>query len=334
MAFLDNSGDIILDAVLTDLGRKRLSEGKFNIFKFALGDEEINYQLWDVTKNYNSDYDLEILQTPVLEAFTSNESLMKSKLLSFARTNILYMPVMKLNSKFDGVKPNATTGGFLLMADRNTIKCNEGQKAEPGYLPGIYKEEDEGRFETKCVNVDQGIDNSDDGRTVLHTMDPSFKETAYLIKMDHRLLRMQVPQSIKNYNTFSPMMREQYLDDDFIATYYVSRGVGGVPIVEPDNKFFRARGLISDRSTESTTEIEAYEMFQGPLGRVLQFVPRVSNEVQFSDSFFTKLGTSGTNLTYRGQTISSYKYIDTTVNVQGMTTGYSIDIPIRIIKKS
>ena len=35
MGFLDNSGDIILDAVLTDLGRKRLAEGngRFNITK-------------------------------------------------------------------------------------------------------------------------------------------------------------------------------------------------------------------------------------------------------------------------------------------------------------
>ena len=35
MAFLDNSGDIILDAVLTDLGRKRLAEGNFRITQFA-----------------------------------------------------------------------------------------------------------------------------------------------------------------------------------------------------------------------------------------------------------------------------------------------------------
>ena len=47
MAFLDNSGDIILDAVLTDLGRLRLAEGKFSIVKFALGDEEINYRLYN-----------------------------------------------------------------------------------------------------------------------------------------------------------------------------------------------------------------------------------------------------------------------------------------------
>ena len=32
MAFLDNSGDIILDAVLTDTGRKRLAAGDLKLF--------------------------------------------------------------------------------------------------------------------------------------------------------------------------------------------------------------------------------------------------------------------------------------------------------------
>ena len=36
MAFLDNSGDIILDAVLTDTGRFRMARGDFRISKFAL----------------------------------------------------------------------------------------------------------------------------------------------------------------------------------------------------------------------------------------------------------------------------------------------------------
>ena len=45
MAFLDNSGDIILDAVLTDLGRERLArgDGSFKITKFAVADDEIDY---------------------------------------------------------------------------------------------------------------------------------------------------------------------------------------------------------------------------------------------------------------------------------------------------
>jgi hypothetical protein len=69
MGFLDNSGDIILDAVLTDTGRMRLAkgDGSFNIVKFALADDEVNYELYNTGHASGSAYyDLEILQTPVL----------------------------------------------------------------------------------------------------------------------------------------------------------------------------------------------------------------------------------------------------------------------------
>ena len=75
MAFLDNSGDIILDAVLTDLGRMKMAEGNFSINKFALADDEIDYTLFDINHVSGSAYhDLKIMQTPVLEAFTNNTS--------------------------------------------------------------------------------------------------------------------------------------------------------------------------------------------------------------------------------------------------------------------
>jgi hypothetical protein len=62
MGFLDNSGDIILDVVLTDLGRQMLAkgDGSFNVTKFALSDDEIDYSLYN--KNHpsgSSYYDLE-----------------------------------------------------------------------------------------------------------------------------------------------------------------------------------------------------------------------------------------------------------------------------------
>ena len=99
MGFLDNSGDIILDAVLTDLGRKRLAEGNgtFKVSKFALSDDEIDYGLYDKNNTSGSAYyDINILQTPVLEAFTNNMSSMKSRLLSIARKDLLYLPVIKI----------------------------------------------------------------------------------------------------------------------------------------------------------------------------------------------------------------------------------------------
>ena len=100
MAFLDNSGDIILDAVLTDAGRKRLArgDGTFKVTKFAFGDDEIDYG------SYNPDhasgsayYDLEILQTPILEAFTNNRSSLKTRLISLTNNNLLFLPVLVLN---------------------------------------------------------------------------------------------------------------------------------------------------------------------------------------------------------------------------------------------
>ena len=49
MAFLDNSGDIILDAVLTDLGREEMAAGDFSVKYFALGDDEIDYSEYATT---------------------------------------------------------------------------------------------------------------------------------------------------------------------------------------------------------------------------------------------------------------------------------------------
>ena len=117
MAFLDNSGDIILDAVLTDLGRKRLAEGNFRITQFALGDDEIDYGLYDKDHPSGSAYyDLEILQTPVFEAFTQTNANINYGLISLASTNILYMPSLKLNDKTSVGNNRILSGGVAYVA--------------------------------------------------------------------------------------------------------------------------------------------------------------------------------------------------------------------------
>ncbi|MFZ9296606.1 MAG: hypothetical protein ACO259_10435, partial [Bacteroidia bacterium] len=100
MAFLDNSGDIILDAVLTELGRKRLAEGNggFNITKFAVADDEIDYRLFNLSNPSGSAYyDLNVNLTPTLEPTTNSNSGLQFKLKTFANPNLLYLPVLKLN---------------------------------------------------------------------------------------------------------------------------------------------------------------------------------------------------------------------------------------------
>ena len=117
MGFLDNSGDIILDAVLTDLGRKRLAEGngRFRVSKFALGDDEIDYGLYDKDNvNGSAYYDINILQTPVLEAFTNNMSSMKSRLMSYSENDLLYLPV---------IVPATTLGGSAFYSGLAELYC-------------------------------------------------------------------------------------------------------------------------------------------------------------------------------------------------------------------
>ena len=96
---------------MTDTGRFRLAkgDGSFKIVKYAFADDEIDYSLY---RNANSSqgahpsgsayYDIQILQSPVLEAFTNNSSFLKSKLLSVGRTNILYLPVLAVAQAAQG----------------------------------------------------------------------------------------------------------------------------------------------------------------------------------------------------------------------------------------
>ena len=50
MGVLDNT-TVTVDAILTKKGRELLAkgQGQFNITKFSLGDDEIDYGLWEST---------------------------------------------------------------------------------------------------------------------------------------------------------------------------------------------------------------------------------------------------------------------------------------------
>ncbi len=68
MGFLDNSS-ITVDAILTKVGRERLSQGAFQVSRFALSDEEIDYTLYDVTHPDGTDsYGVAIENMSLLEA--------------------------------------------------------------------------------------------------------------------------------------------------------------------------------------------------------------------------------------------------------------------------
>ena len=83
MGYLNNSSRV-LDAILTKKGREILSTGgNFTVTQFALGDDEIDYGLWDTTHTKGSDfYGAVIDNLPTLEPFNDPSEIMKYKLVT------------------------------------------------------------------------------------------------------------------------------------------------------------------------------------------------------------------------------------------------------------
>lgn len=90
MGYLNNSS-VTVDAILTTKGRQKLSSGNadgLGVAYFALGDDEVNYDLWNPSHPLGSDYYGIIIENmPVLEASPIPEQNLKSKLLTLPKSS-------------------------------------------------------------------------------------------------------------------------------------------------------------------------------------------------------------------------------------------------------
>ena len=305
MAFLDNSGDIILDAVLTDTGRLRLArgDGSFRIAKFALGDDEIDYGKYDPTNTGGSPYySVEIMKTPIFEAFTNNTSTMQSKLITFTRTNLLYLPIIRLNTLN---KVNATyqsLNTFIVTADNttsNAITDDEGD-VPTGVILG-----DQAVNSANFIRLDQGLDTTKLSAT--NPIDKDLKETQYIIEMDNRF------GTITSFNGVEAV--SSFVDDDNIASYFLSYGA-------------TSANFIADLPRDGATENPTAQVIDGPRGTKLEFKVQTSIDLQGSNYLFTTLGSEGTI----GINAIPVYTLDTVIKVTGATTGYRVDVPVRYVK--
>jgi len=120
MGFLDNTS-ITVDAILTKKGRELLARGQneFRISKFALADDEIDYNLYDTTHpNGSNFYGAVIENMPLLEAFVDENQLLRYKLTTLpketAKLPILEMPNQSMTFNGPGITqaitPNTRNG--------------------------------------------------------------------------------------------------------------------------------------------------------------------------------------------------------------------------------
>jgi len=102
MGFLDHStNNIIVDAVLTDLGRQALANGTFQISQFSLADDEVDYT---IIEKFGRTVGKEkiIKNTPIFEAQTVATLAMKHRLLTLADPTVIYLPTITVSGDVSG----------------------------------------------------------------------------------------------------------------------------------------------------------------------------------------------------------------------------------------
>jgi hypothetical protein len=183
MGFINNTS-YILNAVLTKKGREYLakSDGKFNITKFALADDEVDYTLWDTAHPKGTDYYGAVLEsTPMIEPCVDPEVVMKYKLITLPvgttalpyisnLTPLISNNALKAEYNSEGLPPwtftdsvlNPTTvgadGSFsaekysFLVLNKNVVDIGVGQGDNVNYNVGAIYSEETGRLSKKVIS--------------------------------------------------------------------------------------------------------------------------------------------------------------------------------------
>lgn len=330
MAFLDNSGDIILDAVLTEEGRRRMSTGNFQISKFAFGDDEINYGLYNKSHASGSAYyDLEILQTPIFQANTGINAGINYGLLSFTNTNLLYFPAIRRNTKINLAALLTDKVYYLAVKDGQTYDAlvTGFGGAKGGGNQRVMGEGRHVRGSTAFIILETGLDTSEISATPAnksnYIISQGLQDSSFLVSVDTKFIS----------KVFGPSANSTFSTEPGTGDVAENISLTSAPISIPDpdrldyrkancrainnNVYYRINDQKLDTQTSS---------IKGPRASVLALNFQVK---VIADDVWTKYGKTG-------QTISgpagTYKYIDTTVKVES-TTGLVEQLPIRIIQK-
>jgi len=334
MAFLDNSGDIILDAVLTELGRKRLAEGNggFNITKFAVADDEIDYRLFNLSNPSGSAYyDLNVNLTPTLEPTTNSNSGLQFKLKTFANPNLLYLPVLKLNqSEFvDSVTKstlNTTFNAFVVLVNDTAISSvGNSITTIPGLIDGrrnIATGNGAAAGGTRAVarniRVSQGFDSPEPNVQ---------KELADLQETDFDIyanrLFLDVIDSVGNFSV-SPIVSSTAFNRNQAYNLFSVNST-------TNTDFFRAVNVYNNGATTSAPATSLRASYLSQVGLDLSFSLRISDFLASNPSYyFTTYGrTQGTTIS--GLNSATALHIFTSLRVMGANIGHTIDVPVVLI---
>ena len=161
MGYLDNTS-ITVDAILTKRGRELLSQGglgAFNITQFALGDDEIDYTLFNENHPNGSQFAGEAIENmPLIEAIPDESNIMIHRLITLNQ-GTSKLPSLSLNTSkiilnlggsetitpatlnFNDVASQAEPSGYLFtIADRRLLSSFGGSTQSTANARSAFSE--------------------------------------------------------------------------------------------------------------------------------------------------------------------------------------------------
>jgi len=325
MAFQDSCGTIILDAILTDVGRKRMAQGTFKVTKFALGDDEIDYSLRSTQNQLYKNPRIEAL--PVFEAFNVENAVINYGLTDHIRPDLYYMPDLKTLSDYVDTAASPYQNYYY-------VSVNDETTAKLRTALGEYKYilESNEPAKTKLI-VGSGIQSNDIPSDKLSKerflMNLGLYDSYYLIYSDSRFINniLTAPPQSYIYNDVA---------DNIFSNFGPLRPKAKTSLPAPVAHYdaYRCTGVdneIYPKTTEASTKLLPHS---GSRGTVIGVNVNINEQLRgtsggASAEEFYIFGRRGEVL-FGGT--DKYDYIDTTIYIEGLSSNSKFQAPLRIIR--
>tara|TARA_R110000787_G_scaffold10321_5_gene35109 strand:+ start:2111 stop:3094 length:984 start_codon:yes stop_codon:yes gene_type:complete len=325
VGFQNKAGSIILDATLTDIGRRHMSQGKLEITKFSLGDDEVDYSLGN---NTAGEFVLDQLP-PTLEAPTNPSSAIIYGLVDYNRDDILLLPEYKLNQKLSSAVKKYSELIYLSVNEETTKKISTAININEYLL-------ETGEVMGKAIVFESGIDTTStpgsaiNKRRFIHNLD--LYDKYLFVYLDSRFFEGLI--------SASPTATEVRMDSlgneksDFQALSQVKNISLAAPVTNYDTYYCTSvMNNIYDATPDMAAELSE---FAGPRGCFLPINFMVNNKMKSksngsTDVRYTKFGKTAQDIFSDG---NLYDYVDTNILIEGTATMRTHQARIRIIRFS
>ena len=333
MAFKKTSGTIVIDATLTERGREKMAKGEFLVSKFALGDDEINYELFNKEIIYDEDT-LQAPETlPSLEAYSNRTANIHYGPTTHITNGILYLPELVINNKLDFCPDLRDDVYYVSVNDETSEKLNS-------IFANSLKFLEAGKIEKTKVVIESGLNTDEAGRAdkatrAVFLLALGLMDQYLYVMGDYRFVEsVLVSGKESKFRNFQNGDKEINFETLHTAT---------ATSHENGFKYFRTYlahtipNLMSDSESYSNPGLE-YSNIPGPRGIVMALNIDVDPNLRTNsngsrDARWNQHGKSD-QILFSDKTGEGYKfdYIETTIYIVGAISHAEIQVPIRLLR--